>query len=192
MGHALARDRRLIHRGLAGAHNAVDKDLLTGTNEYHVTWADLVKRERDVAAIAPNEGALRHAANERLDRRASAIGIQLRDELGDEDDRHQHGTSDVLPAEHGDDRRDRDEHFRADLVLVHEVEQASLDERVPADGNGPEQDGKWHDAEPVEQDDDTDTDDASHLDPPGARHERAAPGQGTGEDAVDERAAEAG
>jgi len=66
---------------------------------------------------------------------ASAICVQLGDELRDEDNHHQHRSGDSFAAEHRDESRHGHENLGADFALVHEVAQAGFDERIQPDGD---------------------------------------------------------
>ena len=163
--HALARDRRLIHGCLARSHDAIDGDLLARSDDHDVAHAKLLDRDGVVTVLATHNGGSRHGPDERLDRRTGAIGIELGDEFRDQDDDEENCAGNVLVPEHRHDRRHGHEDFRPDFVLAYQVEYAGLHERIEADSDAGEKDGKGKPPDVEQEDQDADPHDASDLDP---------------------------
>ena len=57
-GHRLAGEHRLVDRGRAVGHRAVDGDLLAGADAQHVADHDLVDRHHDLGAVAEQPASL--------------------------------------------------------------------------------------------------------------------------------------
>ena len=146
-----ARDRRFVHRALSADHGAIDGNFLAAAHEHDVADFQLGDGHGALLSIGAHERGLRHGTNQSFDRSASAVGVQLRDELGDQDDGHQHGTGDVFAADHGDDCCDGDENLGADFALAKEVEQSSFHQRIQPECNGRVERWQRQEASPVKQ-----------------------------------------
>jgi len=142
---------------------AVDRHLLPGAHQDDVTGLQIRDRHRPLAGRRAQRRRLRHRSDECGDRGAGAIGIQIGDEFGDQDNRHQHRSGNVLSGDQRDACRHRDEDLGADLALVNEIEDARFQERIDADGHGDQQHPQGQRPAPVEQGEHADEDDSRRL-----------------------------
>ena len=127
LGHAFASDRRLIHCSAAADHHAVNRNLLAGTHENDLPGLDRGDGHCALRAILADQCRLRHSADQFLDGCPRAISVQLGDELGNEDDDHQHSAGNRFAAEHRDERCNRDEDFGTDFSFGEQINQPGLD-----------------------------------------------------------------
>ena len=110
-----------------------------GAYEDNLSDLESRNRHRSFDAVCADDRSLRNGAYQRFDRCSRTVGVQIGDELGDQDNHHEDRAGHRLPAENGDESSNGDEDFRADLTLGVNVDQARLDQRVEADSDrGPE------------------------------------------------------
>ncbi len=162
---ALACDGRFVDRSRAPDNLPVDGDLLTCANQHDIADPQFGKWHAPLAAGITDEGDLWHRTDQRLNGCAGPVSIQFGDELGDEDDHHQHRAGDRFATEHRDQGRHGDENLRPNLALADEVVKASLDERVKSDGDRHPEGLQRHQLLSVEQRDESGEHDAADLDP---------------------------
>ena len=99
--HALAGDRRLIHRGSSAGDHAVERDPLTGPHADHGVQRDRLRRHGAPAAVA-----LAHGRRFRCQLHQAADGVarpiqRLRlDHLGQRKEDHHHRRFRPVPDEH--------------------------------------------------------------------------------------------
>jgi hypothetical protein len=105
--------------------------------------------------------------NQRLDRGTSAIGVQVGDVLGDQDDGHQHRGGYVLSAEKRDDGCYGHEQFGADLALVPQFDHASFGQRIQAEPEREQQERKGQQPPPVQERQRRKDDDSRRFPPSG-------------------------
>ena len=165
-------DRRLIHSGGPRDDNTVDRDLLAGTNQDHVTGSDRVDVDDTFAGRVAQAGGSRDGADQAFDRSSGPFGVQVGDELREQDDRHQHCAGDGFAADQREDRRERDEDLGANLVLMDEIGQAGLGERVQPDRDRRPQHSNRHPTLRVREHQPGNDDDPCDLQPTTAIHHR--------------------
>ena len=167
-----AGDRGLIDRAVAADDYTIDGQLFAGAGQDDVTGADRVDVNDTFAVCVAESGRLRHGADQPFDRRSRPFGVEIGDEFGEQDDRHQHRSGDCFTADHGEDRRECHEDLGTDLVLTDEVGQAGLGQRIQPDRDRRPQHPEGHPVPGVGEHEHPDDHDSGDLDPSATIHHR--------------------
>ena len=118
-----------------------------------------------------HQGGLRDRPEQCLDRGSSAVGVEVGDEFGDQDDHHQDRACHVFTAEHGNAGGDGDKNFRTNLSFVKQVGQSGFDQWVDSKGDCDQEHWQWNETLCVEQDHQSGDEDTCNLDPAFAGHQ---------------------
>ena len=145
--YRLAREHRLVDRGLALDDDAVRRHLLARTDDEEIAGRELGDRNRDLDPVSEHAGLLRAELEERADRSARAASRPRLEVAPEQDQRRDHGGDlevDVRVVD-DDERGDRPAPGR---------ERADRDERVHRGRAVPRvQDGSTVEVEPGPEDD---------------------------------------
>ncbi|MNN08783.1 hypothetical protein D3C81_1216470 [compost metagenome] len=115
--HALARDRRLIQRGLAAQHAAIDRHALAGTQPHHGAHGHVARRHGQPGAVRLLHGGLlgrhRHQPPHGVARAVQRGGL---DALRQGEQHHHHRRLGPLADQHG--AGDGDAHQGVDIEIA--------------------------------------------------------------------------
>ena len=170
--HTFAGDRRLVDRTLPAHHPAIDRNFLARPHQHDIANLQRTDKHRRLTARASYQRHLRHRADQRLDRGPGAVGVEFGNELGDQDDDHQHRPRHGFASEHSDQGCDGDEDLGADLALVDQVMPSGLHQRIQAHRDRHPQQLDRDETAPEKQRNKAGDNDTRHLDPAFARHQR--------------------
>ena len=156
-GNGLAREHRLVHRGLTLDDDAVGRDLLSWTDDEEVAGDELPDRQRDLDPVSQHPCLLRAELEQRADRRARAAPRACLEVATEQDERGDDGrdlevdVGVVHDDECGDrpaprrERSDRDERVHRHGAMTGVEERGTMEAEA-----GPEDDGRReHECDPL-------------------------------------------